>query len=322
MDTTKPIHPEQENAPTNLVDFMVQYTKEQEQKGHTRKAEKYATSLRCFARFLGDKAHTLTDLDSDTVQAYETYMQCARLCPNTTSFYMRNLRAMYNQAVKEGYCRQRYPFKEVYTGVDKTIKRALPRETIRAIRDLPLKDESARAFARDLFMFSFYTRGMAFVDIAHLRKSDLHYGILSYRRRKTHQEIHIKWEPVMQEIVDRYGVEDSQYLLPILCEKKGNAHRQYLNAVHLVNLYLKEIGRKLELQAPLTTYVARHSWASIAYNKSIPTATISEALGHESEKTTRIYLSTLSYNAIDRANQLVLQEIAGRPRHKEAPPLL
>lgn len=162
-------------------------------------------------------------------------------------------------------------------------------------------------FAKDIFMFSFYTRGMSFVDIAFLKKENLQNGILSYKRRKTGQQLCIKWEKQMQEIIDKYDNSNNLYLLPIIQRPDKNNWTQYKSAEHLVNNKLKIIGKELGLRSPLTTYVARHSWASIARSKNIPISVISEAMGHDSEATTRIYLATMDTSAVDNANKLILK---------------
>lgn len=220
---------------------------------------------------------------------------------------MRNLRAMYNRAVEQELTMQRHPFKHVYTGIDKTVKRAVSAKIIRQIRDLELMP--SMDYARDMFMFSFYTRGMSFVDMAYLKKKDLQNGVLTYRRQKTHQLLFIKWEKPMQEIVDKYDTSGSPYLLPIIRNVGKDDWRQYKNAAHLVNSKLKKIGVQLGLNVPLTTYVARHGWASIAKSKNIPISTISEAMGHDSENTTRIYLASLDTSVVDKANSIILKSI-------------
>lgn len=222
---------------------------------------------------------------------------------------MRNLRAIYNRAVEKDITVQRSPFKHVYTGIDKTVKRALSAKTIKEIKNLDLSLSPQLDFARDLFMFSFYTRGMSFIDMAFLKKKDLHGGILSYRRKKTNQQLFIKWEKPMQEIIDKYDTGDSLYLLPIIKETGTDSRTQYKNGAHLVNDKLKKIGEQLGLETPLTSYVARHSWASIAKSKNIPVSTISEAMGHDSENTTRIYLASLDTSSVDKANSIVLSAL-------------
>ena len=204
---------------------------------------------------------------------------------------------------------QRYPFKHVYTGIDRTTKRAVPLKIIRQIRELDLTLYPMSDFARDIFMFSFYTRGMSFIDMAYLKKKDLHNSILSYRRQKTGQKLFIKWEKPMQEIIDKYDTGNTPYLLPIIKDTNLDERRQYKNAAHLVNDKLRKLGEKLELAIPLTTYVARHGWASIAKSKNIPLSIISEAMGHDSEKTTRIYLASLDTSAVDKANSQILKAL-------------
>lgn len=160
-------------------------------------------------------------------------------------------------------------------------------------------------FTRDMFMFSFYTRGMSFVDMAYLKKSDIKNGILTYRRRKTGQELTIKWEKCMADIVAKYPENKTGFLLPIIKEP-GNERKQYDNALHLVNYHLKDLSERLKLQRPLTMYVARHSWASAAKAKNIPLSVISEGMGHDSEATTQIYLASLETSVVDKANKMIL----------------
>ena len=198
---------------------------------------------------------------------------------------------------------------EVYTGVDKTAKRAISIQTVKEIKDLDLSKDAEMAFARDLYLMSFDLRGISFVDLALLETSQLKNGYLTYARQKTRQKLEIKWEKQMQEIVDRHHVKGSRYLLPILSEEGGDIRRQYLNALHRMNVLLKKIGRLVNCPIPLTTYTARHCWASAAYRLNIPTPSISQALGHDSEKTTRIYLNSLDNHVIDDANLTVIRAV-------------
>lgn len=152
--------------------------------GKVRTAGTYQNALNSFERFRGHRGDIpLDELDSNQMITYESWLKGTGVCPNTSSYYMRNLRAIYNRAVSEGLVVQRNPFKHVYTGIDKTKKRAVSLSVIRRIRDLDLNKKSL-IFARDIFMFSFYTRGMSFVDMAFLKKKDLQNGILTYRRKK------------------------------------------------------------------------------------------------------------------------------------------
>lgn len=290
-----------------LISFARQLIGELKKIGKKRTAETYTAVLNSFIRFRENRDVLFDEVTSNLMVEYETNLKGNGLCQNSTSFYMRNLRAIYNRAVERGLTLQRYPFKHVYTGIDKTVKRSVPLKVIRQIRDLDLTLTPTMDYARDLFMFSFYTRGMSFVDMAYLKKKDLHNGILSYRRQKTGQQLFIKWEKPMQEIVDKYDTGDTPYLLPVISDMDSDARRQYLNAAHLTNAKLKLLGKQLGLPLALTTYVARHTWANIAKSKNIPISTISEAMGHDSENTTRIYLASLDSSVIDKANSLIMK---------------
>ena len=292
-----------------FISFARQLITELKQIGKRRTAETYTTVLNSFLRFHGECDLLFEEVDSNLMVEYETYLKTAGLCPNSTSFYMRNLRAIYNRAVEGELTAQHSPFKHVYTGVDKTVKRAVSLKVIRQIRDIDLTLKPAMDYARDLFMFSFYTRGMSFVDMAYLKKKDLQNGVLSYRRQKTGQQLFIKWEKPMQEIIAKYDTSGTPYLLPIIRNMEMDDRQQYKNAAHLVNDKLKKLGKQLGLSIPLTTYVARHAWASIAKSKNIPIATISEAMGHDSENTTRIYLASLDTSVVDKANSIILKAL-------------
>lgn len=278
--------------------------------GKIRTSETYAAALSSFKRFRDDRDLALDDMDSDVMMAYEAYLKQRGVRPNSSSFYMRNLRAVYNRAVEKQLTPQRFPFKHVYTGVDKTVKRAVPLKVIRQIKEMDFSTKPSFDFARDMFLFSFYTRGMSFVDMAYLRKKDLQNGILSYRRRKTGQQLFIKWERCMQQIIDKYDTQHSIYLLPVIQpHARIEDRKQYIDEAHKINRCLKIIGKELGLSVSLTLYVARHAWASIARSKNVPLSVISQGMGHDSEATTRIYLASLDTIAIDKANSMILKSL-------------
>ena len=275
-----------------------------------RTSETYAATLASFMKFRNGQDILLVEIDGDTMMLYEAWLKANGNCPNTTSFYMRILRAVYNRAVEKGLTEQRHPFKHVYTGIDKTVKRAVPLKAVKRIKVLDLTLKPHLDYARDMFLFSFYTRGMSFIDMAYLKKSDLKNGILTYRRRKTGQQLTIKWEKCMEEIVNKYkGRSATQYLLPIITNPFANERVQYMNALSRVNVTLKEVARLVDLQIPLTMYCARHGWASVAKIKNIPLSVISDGMGHDSEETTRIYLASLDTSVVDRANSLILKDL-------------
>ena len=297
------------NPLNTLFGFMEEVIVNLRKLGKIRISETYTATLNSFCRFREETDVALDKVDSDIMIAYEAYLKTSGVSLNSSSFYMRNLRAVYNRAVEKELTPQRFPFKHVYTGIGKTVKRAVPIKVIKQIKEMDLSYSSSLDFARDMFLFSFYTRGMSLVDMAYLRKKDLANGILSYRRRKTGQQLFIKWEKPMQEIADKYDTKNSIYLLPIIKHSSIEERTQYIYAGHNINRNLKIIGRKLGLSIPLTMYVARHAWASIAKSKNVPLSVISEGMGHDSEATTRIYLASLDNMAIDKANSLILKSL-------------
>ncbi len=282
-----------------------------EELGRRGTAYNYSAAFNSFFKFRCGEDLIFDNLTPELIEEYEAHLKREGVSMNSSSFYMRILRAVYNRAVDKGVAEQQHPFKSVYTGVEKTIKRALPLKELRQVKMCDLSANPACEYARDMFLFSFYTRGMSFVDMAYLRKSDVKNGILSYRRRKTGQLLHIKWERCMQEIVNRYFVDDSIYLLPIINSFAGkhNEHKRYKGELGKVNRWLKKISESLSLPIPLTMYVARHSWASAARAKNIPISVISEGMGHDSEITTQIYLASLDTTVVDRANSVILKAL-------------
>ena len=290
---------------SSLFTFMHGVIAQLKQLGKIRTSETYTATLKSFMAFRENQDVPLDGISSDMMLLYEAHLKARYVSMNTISFYMRNLRAVYNRAVEKELTPQNNPFRHVYTGVDKTIKRAIPIKEIKALKELDLSLKPSLDFARDMFMFSFYTRGMSFIDMAYLKKSDLQNGILTYRRRKTGQQLTIKWEKCMEDIVSKYPKNQTDYLLPIIKETV-NERRQYDNALHLVNYHLKDLSSMLKLQRPVTMYVARHSWASAAKARNIPLSVISEGMGHDSETTTQIYLASLETSVVDKANKMIL----------------
>ena len=297
----------QSNGST-LFSYMEQMIARYWRLGQHRTSETYSTTLNSFKRFRADIDVHLEDVDSELMEAYENHLKQNNLSPNTISFYMKHLRAVYKRAVDDELLRNKNPFKRVSTSIEKTAKRAISLKVLKRLKAMDLSDNSSKRFARDIFLFSFYTRGMSFVDIAYLQKKNLKGDVLSYRRRKTNQPLKIGWEPDMQEILKRYEADTSSpYLFSIIKEPSNNPRKQYQNALFLINRHLKDIGKGLGLHQPLTMYCARHSWASIARDEGIPLSVISEGMGHDSEKTTQIYLASLKTEVIDKANRKILK---------------
>ena len=293
----------------SLFNFMENIIIKLKQNGKTRTSETYTVTLNSFKKFRQGEDIMLDCLSSEVMEAYEAWHQQRGVSPNTISFYTRILRAVYNRAVEDEIIENRNPFRHVYTGVDKTVKRALPIAIIKKIKVLDLELIPALDFARDMFMMSFMLRGMSFIDMAYLKKTDLKNGYITYRRRKTGQHLTIEWTKEMQMLLDKYPENDSDYLLPIIRNVGTNERYTYRNVGYNINHNLKTIAKKVGITIPLTLYVARHSWASAAKAKGIPLSVISEGMGHDSEATTQIYLASLDTSVVDKANSLILKSL-------------
>lgn len=289
-----------------VVSFTRKLVDDMKKIGKKSTARRYETSLNSFLRFTGNNEVVWGDFNSTLIAGYEEFLRRRGLCRNSTSFYMRNLRSIVNRAFDRDYELPRNPFKHVYTGIDKTVKRAVSLKTICNIRDMELDGSPHLEFARNVFMFAFYTRGMSFIDLASLKKSDLEDGVITYQRHKTNRRIQVRIEPETVMTLKRLGACDSPYLLPIITDESLSIEAQCRNAYFRINRNLKKIGEMLGLKTKLTLYVARHAWASIAHHNDVPLSTISRAMGHDSETTTLIYLSTIDSSVVDAANRKIM----------------
>lgn len=270
----------------------------------------YRRALESFRKFRHGEPLFMDALTAEEVLRYNHYLQESGLQRNTISFYNRILRSVYNQAVQQGYAPKSNPFENVYTGVDVTRKRALSAQLLHQIAALPLSDPDM-ALARDLFLFSFMARGMSFVDMAYLTQQNLQPGFLHYVRRKTGQALSVRIEPWMQEILDKYRpMCHAPYLLPILHTLDAKeAFKEYTAALGRHDRMLRLLGERVGADFPLSSYCARHSWATIARDLQVPLSVISSGMGHTSEKTTRIYLASLDNSLVDRANRQIWDQI-------------
>ncbi len=288
--------------------YMQSIIKQQMTQGRARTSEAYAATMRSFMAFREGKDISWGRVTLALVKSYEVWLKAKGVSLNTISFYMRILRAVYNRAGNEGLTTDLHPFGKVYTGVAKTAKRGISTADIAKIMHLDLSASPSKAFARDIFMFSFYTRGMSLIDIAKLKTDNIKNGVLTYQRSKTGQRIIVKWRKEMQAIVDRHHQQGSGCLLPIITQET-DIRKHYDSALHNINYNLKKIGETIGLSIPLTMYVARHSWASAASQSNIPLHVISQCLGHDSEHTKQIYLSSIDVNQMDEANEKIIRKL-------------
>lgn len=300
------MEPDKEYSMFRYMESMIQKFREN---GRIRTSETYASALRSFRKFRKNRDVMLDSLTADIMEAFESWHKQKGNSPNTISFYNRILRAAYNRAVEDDIISDRRPFRHVYTGIEKTTKRALTLSIIRKIKSLDLEGLPSLEYARDMFMMSFYLRGMSFVDMAYLKKKDLNCGLLVYRRCKTGQMLTIGWTREMQSVLKRYPKNPTQYLLPIININGCDERTAYRRASYRINYGLKKIATMIGITIPLTMYVARHSWATAAKAKGIPLDVISEGMGHDSPVTTQIYLASLDTSVLNRANHLILKSL-------------
>lgn len=302
---------EQEDAQSDiptLSAFAEQLIRELKHQHRYRTAETYRCALNSFLRFLPEDDIVLSKINRLLISDYEHFMKNKGIVRNSTSFYMRVLRTIYNKAVAYNYVADQKPFDKVYTGIGKTAKRAISIEEIIRIHQLTGLTHY-EALARDLFLFSFYTRGMAFIDMAYLTPQNIQNGVLTYRRHKTGEKLSMRWESKMQEIINQNPSPNNHYLLPIIKHNNGHERSQYRDIQRIINSTLKTIGEKAGIEIPLTMYVARHSWASIAHSMNVPINVISDGLGHHSEHTTQIYLKTLNTKALNTVSTNIINAI-------------
>ena len=255
----------------------------------------------------------IESIDSILIRKYNRYLLSRGLVRNSISFYNRVLRSIYNKAVKQYHLVDKRPFDQVYTGVDKTTNRAVRENTIAKMLTLDLSYDKSLEMVRDLFVFSYAARGMAFVDIAYLKKANIRGEYISYCRKKTGARMEVRIESQIGRLIKKYTDPNSKYVFPILDDRSSDdeqeVYRHYQSKLASFNRKLKTLSSMVDEPLKLTTYVARHSWATAARNTNIPMSIISEGLGHKSERTTRIYLASFDERLIDEANVKLLKRI-------------
>ena len=300
----------QTNSDYTITDFFTKQIQKLKNDNRRGTARNYNKTLKSLKAFMKNTDSTFNIVTEQFVESYNTFLIQRGVVRNTISFYMRIFRSGYNKAVTQKIVEQTFPFKNVYTGVDKTRKRAVTETVISQLLSIDLKKSKALQFARDLFIFSFYTRGMAFVDIVFLKKSNIQNGYITYVRHKTGQELTIKIETKLQNIINRYEKKDSPYVFPILNTEDGNkAYSQYEIALNYYNRQLKRLSNFLEPNINLSSYTPRHTWATTARNKNVPLSIISAGMGHSSERTTLIYLTKIENSVIDEVNKTIIDSI-------------
>lgn len=313
-----------------LLGFTESLTKDMEGNGQIRTAAAYRTVVRGLLAFNGGEDIPLNHINSCLIRSFDRHLKDAGKMPNTVSYYIRNLRAIYNKAViaKRIFPRQGdNPFAGISTSAAKTVKRALTLEELQALYrfnpDTLYKSEKIgyrkQQFIDNLhrsqrfFFFCFFARGMSFVDMAYLRKENIRGGVIRYSRKKTGQQIEVSISRELQAIIDSFAdeVAGSPYVFPIICEQGKDARLQYESALRIQNSRLKVLASHAGLNRNVTTHVARHSWASTGKLLNVHESVISDGLGHTTQLMTSIYLKQLENRILDEANNLISQAVMG-----------
>ena len=300
-----------------VVAFMKQVADGLQMEGNFGTAHVYRSSLNAIIAYHGKGDFTFNEVTPEWIKGFEIHLRGRGCSWNTVSAYLRTFRAVYNRAVDcRGAVYVPHLFRSVYTGTRADRKRALDTEDIQKVftklPQSPAVTSDIRR-AQELFVLMFLLRGLPFVDLAYLRKGDLRDNVITYRRRKTGRPLSVTLTSEAMAILKRYMDRDSSspYLFPLLSSREGTkeAYHEYQLALRNFNRQLMLLGEMLGLGDKLSSYTARHTWATTAYYCEIHPGVISEAMGHSSITVTETYLKPFQNKKIDEANKKVVDFI-------------
>lgn len=254
-----------------------------------------------------------SEIDVNWLKAYESWLRCCKLADNTIGIRFRTLRAVYNLALAEGLVKADcYPFKKYKVSKlhKETAKRAITKEQVKQVIDYDVSGARFyKKLAVDMFAFSYLMGGINFTDMAFLTDKNVEGGRLVYVRQKTKKLIMLPLQEKAVEIMNRYRSSQRKFIFPILDERERTL-RQIRNRIYdvldNVNGYLKEIGKELGVELKISSYVARHSYATVLKRSGVSTSVISESLGHSSERVTQIYLDSFENKQLNDAMKNLL----------------
>lgn len=300
-----------------VEDFLTSHIQQLRDNGKVGNSYAYLNLRTTLHNFYGKKLNFLFNaVDVAFCNKFEAWMRKNQFEDTTMHYYFRTLRATYNKAV-EANCadREKSPFVEYKLSrfSTKTKKRALPKESVKKILKMDCTNMSEKArLAHDVFSFSYYCGGISLVDVANLTSENIVDGRLIYERQKTHGMINLVMLDEAKAIIERYATYQNRagYLFPILDNRKHVTPMQKFNRVrklcHQINKELHGLAKELGIQEDVTTYVARHSFATVLKKSGVNIGIISQALGHQDIKTTQIYLSKFDDDQVDSAMQNLL----------------
>jgi len=271
----------------------------------------YETAANRILKYVGVKVLYFSHIDYTLLDGFKHSLIKDQVKQNTISNYFRTLRAIYNKAIKAKLIdRASYPFLDVSFKAERTSKRAVDVKDLKFVCNYSISTDSREWHSRNYFFLSFALIGMSFTDLAYLTPTNVYKGRIIYKRRKTHKEYNIKLTPLALRILEVYKGKSSKYLLPILSnsviEDSTEAKKLIRQWIKTTNKWINKLGEKCKVDGNLTTYVARHTWATTAKRLGYSNELIAEAMGHEyGNKITNIYLDTFDQSVIDDLNEKV-----------------
>lgn len=289
-----------------LSTYAIKKSGEARRDGSYSRAANYLTAMRSFISAVGDMP--LWKINKNIISVYQEHLRKHGISQNTISCYNRTLRAIYNKAVGEGLTKDRQPFAEAFTGRVKTTKRSVREEILYKIKSVNLQGNQQLERTRNYFLFSFYAMGMPFIDIAYMRKKQIDGDTLLYDRHKTGSHVRVPLTAEAIHIINIYAsqTKGSPYVFPILAAtEEPDAYDEYCNSLNSYNRSLKQLAKAADINANLTSYTARHSWASLAYRSDVSLHVISQALGHARPDITMTYIRELDDGQLKEGNEKV-----------------
>lgn len=288
-----------------------QYIQELESANRLRYADMYKCTMHSLIKFNKHLDIPFSDMDTIWLKRYEVWLQSQGLAINTLGTRFRHLRVIYNFAIEEKIVKSEYyPFNsfKVSKLSQTTAKRSIQKDEILSVLNYQ-GQTPLECLAIDLFTFSYLAAGINFGDIARLTKDNILENRLIYIRKKTQKQIKVSLQEQAIKLIQKYSMPDNPYLFPIL-SSFHKTEQQKVNRIHKiiakVNKSLKEIGERLNISIDLTTYVARHSFATVLKRSGVNTSLICEALGHSSERVTQIYLDSFGNEQMEDAMKNLL----------------
>jgi site-specific recombinase XerD len=298
------------NATVSFHDFTNDLIDELKKAGRFSYAQSVYSTLRAVKLFKKDKDFNFDKLNYKFIIQFENHLKGRGLTLNSIAVYMKTVKMIFNRAVKVGIAnKESYPFSGYTIKTTKTKKRAVPRNIIELIEKLELPENNKIWHSRNYFLFSFYAMGINFVDIADLKLENLIENRLEYTRHKTKKDYSIKITEPLKRIMNPYlkGKTKEDYIFPIV-RRIGNPELEFRDVVDQrlkYNRLLKKIAEMCGIETNLTSYVSRHSWATIAKHKGVPVAVISEGMGHSDTRITEVYLDSFDKEVLDDYNEMI-----------------